>query len=161
MALTPQQLTALKAAIAADPVLLAQPNNSDGDYAIASALNLAASPAFTVWKTYVPSTQVGDNMVGTEVAGLTTANISRLQLIIQMSEAGVNPSLVDRRQFFDDVFSGAGGALTRAKLLILWKRLATRAEKLFATGTGTDPSPATLVFEGSLSYQDVTAARAS
>lgn len=161
MALTAPQLAALKAAILADGTLSVLPQNSDADFTIANAFNLNASPAFTVWKTNVPAGTVGDNLNGTEVAGLTTANISRLQLIFQFSEFGVNPSLIDRRQFFDDVFSGAGGTNTRAKLLILWKRLATRAEKLFATGTGTDPSPATLVFEGVLSYQDVTTARAS
>ena len=34
--------------------------------------------------------------------------------------------------FFDDVFSVAAGASTRAALLALWKRPATRLEKLFA-----------------------------
>ncbi len=57
--------------------------------------------------------------------------------------AGVNPSLADRRQCFDDIFSGAGGATTRANLLALWKRLATFAQKLFSTGTGSDAVPAT------------------
>jgi hypothetical protein len=75
--------------------------------------------------------------------------------------AGVNPSLPDCRQFFDDIFSGAGGTNTRANLLALWKRLATRAEKLYATGTGSDPSPAVMVVEGAISYQDVMIARNS
>jgi hypothetical protein len=75
--------------------------------------------------------------------------------------AGVNPSLIDVRQMFDDIFSGAGGTNTRANLLALWKRLATRGEKIFATGTGSDPSPGTLTFEGNISYQDVEQARAS
>jgi hypothetical protein len=34
-------------------------------------------------------------------------------------------------------------------------------EKLLATGTGSDGSPATMGFEGPISYQDVQAARAS
>lgn len=63
------------------------------------------------------------------------------------------------RAFFDDVFSGAGGTNTRAALLVLWKRLATRIEKLFATGTGSDAVPATLVFEGEVSVQDIIEAR--
>ena len=161
MQLTQAQLAALKAAILADPTLNAFPNNSDGNFAIAAAFNLPASPSFTVWKTKVTATEVGDNIIGTELAGLTTANLSRLQTIVAFSEAGVNPSLVDRRAFFDDVFSGAGGTGTRAKLLILWKRLATRGEKLFATGTGSDAAPATLTFEGQLSYPDVETARNS
>ena len=161
MALTSQQLQALKADILADSLLNAKPNNSDGAFEIATAYNLTASPAFTVWKTLVSIKQIGDKFNGTELAGLTTANQTRLQTVALFSAEGVNPSLVDRRQFFDDIFSGVGGATTRANLLVLWKRLATRAEKLFATGTGSDPSPATMTFEGNLSYQDVLTARNS
>lgn len=152
-------MATLKTAIASDATLNALPNNADGNAAIASAFNAAAAPAFTVWKTKVTVTQVGDNIVGTELAGLTTLNLTRLQTIVQMSDAGVNPSLSDRRAFFDDVFSGAGGVATRAKLLALWKRFATRGEKLFATGTGSDAAPATLVIEGNLTTADIEAAR--
>ena len=72
-----------------------------------------------------------------------------------LSPSGVNPSLAERRAFFDEVFSVAAGATTRAQLLALWKRPATRTEKIFATGTGSDASPATLTFEGSISGTDV------
>jgi hypothetical protein len=114
------------------------------DEEAAALLNAAASPAFTVWKTSVPLQRVGDNFVGTDLAGLSSLNHTRLLTVVTLSGAGVNPSLADRRAFFDDIFSGAGGAATRAKLLVLWKRLATVGEKLFATGTGSDASPATL-----------------
>lgn len=161
MALTPAQLATMKADIIATPAFNSQPNNSDGAFAIAAAYNLPASPNFTVWKTNVAINDVGQKFNGTELAGLTTANNTRLQTIAQFLVLGVNPSLTDTRQFFDDIFSGAGGTTTRANLLALWKRLATRAEKLYATGTGTDPAPATLTFEGSVSYSDVQTARNS
>ena len=154
MHLTPAQYQALKTAILADPILAALPRNSDSDVAIANALNLNATPNFTVWKTSVSVTQIGDNFVGSELAGLTTANQTRLQTIALYSPI-VNPSLVDRRAFFDDVFSGTGGQQTRTKLLVLWKRLATRFEKIYAVGTGSDASPATLVIEGILDPQEV------
>lgn len=159
MPLTSTQLQTLKANIAADPTLSAYPRTGEGNLAIAVAYNTIASPAFTVWKSSVPLTQVGDKISASELAGLTSLNLQRLDTMAIYAPNGVNPSLADRRAFFDDVFSGAGGAVTRAALLALWKRLATRVEKLFATGTGTDASPATLVFEGHLSYQDVEAAR--
>jgi hypothetical protein len=41
----------------------------------------------------------------------------------------------------------------------LWKRLATRAEALYATGTGSDGSPAILTFEGRITPLDVDQAR--
>jgi hypothetical protein len=158
--MTPAQLQTLKTAINADPALSSQPMNSDGDDAIAKAFNLLASPNFTVWKTNVPIVQVGSKFNGTELAGMTTGNQTRLQTIAQYLADGVNPSLIDVRQMFDDIFSGAGGTNTRANLLALWKRLSTRGEKLYATGTGSDAVPATLTYEGAISYQDVGLARA-
>lgn len=159
MPLTDPQLQTMKADIAADSVLNNQPDNSDGAFAIAVAYNLNASPSFTVWRTQVSITEVGNNIVGTELAGLSTLNNTRLQTVVILCADGINSSLPDRRAFFDDIFSGAGGTLTRPKLLLLWKRLATRAEKLFATGTGSVASPATMSFEGSVSYKDVERAR--
>lgn len=161
MALTQAQLTTLKADILADPVLNAKPMNSDGAFDIAKAYNTQASPNFTVWKSNVTINDVGKAFNGTELAGLTTGNQTRLQTLAQYLAGGVNPSIIGNRQFFDDVFSGAGGTNTRANLLALWKRLATRGEKLFATGTGSDAVPATPTFEGQISYQDVEQARAS
>lgn len=157
--LTTAQLQTLKTHINADPALSSQPLTSAGAQAIADVMNLAASPNFTVWKTSVTITAIGDKFNGTELAGLSSLNQTRLQTIAQYSPMGVNPSLADRRAFFDDVFSGAGGVNTRAALLALWKRLATRGEKLYATGTGSDPSPATLVVEGKITSEHVQQAR--
>jgi hypothetical protein len=159
MPLTAAQLPTLKAHINASADLNVFPNNSDGNTEIQKLLALAATPAFTVWKTMVSIGQVGRAFNGTELAGLTTANLSRLQTIGFYLSGGVNPSLADSRAFFDDVFSGAGGTITRANLLTLWKRLANRAERLYATGTGSDGSPATLVFEGVPTLTEIQAAR--
>jgi hypothetical protein len=159
--MTPAQYATLKAAILADSTLAALPITDNGSSQIADAMNQIAVPDFVVWKTNVSITAVGDAINGGELSGLTTLNSTRLQTIALYSTNGVNPSIADRRQFFDDVFSGAGGALTRAKLLTLWKRLALRIEKVYAVGTGTDASPATLSFEGTITYRDVTTARQS
>lgn len=159
MALNNAQLVTLKAAIVADPALNALPNDTDSNIFTANAFNAPASPNFTVWKTNIPINELGDAFVGTELAGLTSANNTRLQTVAVYSTQGFNPSLADRRAMLDDIFSGAGGAGTRTRLLALYKRLATRAEKLYATGTGTDATPATLTFEGAISHQDVNSAR--
>lgn len=153
MALTQQQLTALKTDILAQGSLATAVSTRDGE-AIAAFYKTQASPAFTVWKTQVSIGEVGKSFNGAELAGLTTANLTRLQTIAMYLAAGVNPSIAGNRQFFDDVFSGAGGTNTRAALLVLWKRLANRAEKLFATGTGSDAVPATMAFEGEISSAD-------
>jgi hypothetical protein len=159
-ALTAQQLATLKAAIVADSALNSQPMNGDGDFAIAAAFNLAAAgPNNICWRTNVTINEIGKKFNGAELAGLTTGNQTRLQTLAQFLAGGVNPSLADNRAFFDDVFSGAGGVNTRAALLALWKRTQTRGEKLYATGTGSDASPGTLVCEGAVTPAEVSAAR--
>jgi len=158
--LTPAQYQTLKTNIAASE-FSGLPHNDDSATLIAGAYNIAASPTFTVWKTLVPISQVGEAFNGTELSGLTTGNQSRLQTLAIYLANGVNPSKAGVRGFFDDVFSGAGGTNTRVSLLALWKRPALRAEKLFADTSGGDGStatPALLVFEGLITYQDVTTA---
>ena len=154
MALTSAQLNTLRTYINSDPVLSAFPLTGDGAYEIAIRLNQDATPVFTVWKTSVPTKDVGQAINSTELSGLTTANTSRLQVLEQFSGGSFNPSRADTRAGFDSIFSGAGGALTRTALLALWKRSAKVIEKVLATGTGTDATPATLTFEGDISYQD-------
>jgi len=155
MALTPAQYLTLKAAIAAetDPTFVAA--------RLAGALGpmvdfYNTAGAFIVWKTNVRINDIGDAFNGAELGNLTGANQTRLQTIAQFSPNGVNPSLADRRQFFDDVFSSA--ATTKAALLALWKRAARRGEALYATGTGTALTPGSLVFEGTFSQPDIVLA---
>lgn len=159
--LTPAQLQTLRTAIDADPVLAAYPDNSDGAYDMAQFLNQPTSPAFIVWKTNasVKDTTLAFN--GTEWAGMTSANHTRLQTVRQWLEDSYDARRADIRAMFNDIWSGAGGANTRTALLAVWKRTATKAEKIFASGTGSDGSPANLTVEGLLNYADIQAARNS
>mgnify|MGYP000199104750 CR=1 FL=1 len=152
--LTTAQLQTLKAAIAAetDPtfVALRAANNEDG---MASWYNGAST--FIVWKSSVSITETGAAFNGSEWAGMTSANHTRLQTVAQYMST-YRPALADIRAMFNDIWSGAGGTNTRAALLALWKRAATRVEKVFATGTGTDATPGTLVFEGAIRAQTIS-----
>ena len=149
--LTTEQQATLKADVEADPAFATLPHNSDGAWAIAEAYKLTASPDFIVWKTLVDKNEVGKTFVASALAAITAGNNDKLANFAAWNET-VNPSRLDQRAFFDDVFSVAAGATTRDALLALWKRKANRLEKLFASGTGSDASPATMVVEGSLSY---------
>lgn len=154
--LTTAQKITLKADIIAKQAVGQPLFGITDDQAIAAWYSATASPAFIVWKNSVTTREIGEAMNSSEVGGLTTANTSRLQ-VMQMYSGGVfNPSKADTRAGFDGVFSGAGGVLTRAALLALYKRSAKQLEKLFATGTGTDAVPATLVVEGSITAQEVS-----
>lgn len=161
MHLTLTQVTAFKADLAANANLIPAgqpwsgsfagqaintlPNSSDANAAIAGWYNLPRSSNWTVWRRTVPLAEIGKKLNGAELGGLSSLNHTRLQTVIILTNAtgGADPSLADQRAFWDDIFSGAGGAVTRPALLILWKRLASNLQKLFSTGTGSDAVPAT------------------
>lgn len=169
--LTPAQLTTLKANIIADAAFNGLPSNTDGAFVIAAAYNLPASPDFWVWRTRVSK----DELVQTTSVDGTTFNWTGAGFITRavgerdawrelFSLDGIcNPSLASVRQAFADIFSGATAPApaNRTHLLAVGRRKALRIEKLFATGTGSTASPATMVIEGTISYQDVQAARES
>ena len=159
MPLTTAQLQTFRAALFAetDPELVTYRTNGQTGL-VAEWYRKPRVPTLTVWKTRVSNDDIGDAMNGSEVAGLSSLNMQRAQLLANYSNGYQNPSRADRRAAFDAIFSGAGGQNTRAALAALWRRPATRIEALFATGAGTDAAPATLVFEGSISDRDVDAA---
>jgi hypothetical protein len=156
MALSPEQYPALKTAIDADPALAALPNTPDDAFAIADAFNAPASPAFVVWRSRVEAEEVMSNgFVWTAVDSLT---VGKARIWDWMTRYGsFNPSKTNIRQGLADCFGGASAMV--AGILPHCKEPATRAEKLYATGTGTDAVPATRSFEGAVTYQDVFAAR--
>jgi len=167
--LTPAQLLALKNDILADSALNFQPNTSDGAFAIAAAYNLNAAPDFWVWRSQVSK----DELVTSVSVDGTTFNWTGSGFISRSAgeqaawrelfsaEGFVDPSLPNVRQAFADIFSGSQSPApaNRTHLLAVARRRATRAEKLFASGTGSTGNPATMGFEGWLQYQDVQAAR--
>lgn len=155
--MTPEQLADLRAAILADPVLSAFPENSDGAFAIADELNKIASPDFIVWRTSVTIRGIMSNgFRWTDVDSLTAQKYRTWEQFVALNE--INPSKANIRQGLRDCW-GNGSAQETAIMPHL-KRKATRAEKLFASGAGSDASPATMTFEGLLTYQDVERARA-
>ncbi len=150
--LTAAQLVTMRAGVCADnsakALLLA------GDSAgLRTYMNAAST--FVVWKSSVTIRETGQNFDGAEWAGMTSANHTRLQTVAQYLMV-YSPAVAGIRAMFNDIWSGAGGTNTRAALLALWKRFATRTEQVFATGTGSDATPGLLVFEGTLSATDST-----
>lgn len=180
--LTPAQQTILRNDIIADPVLSAYPMNGDGAYAIAEAYNLPAAVDFYVWKTSVSTSDIYDNIAwanftpaDTPDGTQTWANRSlacqgkqfNLQTIL-VGRDSINATKSNIRSGLQDALtgipSGASGATKSGgwnNVQAIMYRKTTRAEKLFATGTGTTGSPALLGFEGNLSYQEVELARNS
>ena len=182
MALTPAQLPALRDAILVetDPAFVAARQIND-ETAMARFLNAAAAPAFYVWKSSVPTGELFDaivwaNLTPSPVPDGTAAWTNRslacqgkqfnLQTILTGRES-INPSKSRIRNGLQDALtdvpSGNNGNARQAgwtEVLALLYRPATAGEKIFATGAGTDVSPALLAVEGKIGRQDIVQARA-
>lgn len=166
MALTTAQLSAIKADILADPALAGQPNNPDGNTAIAIVYNAVASPDYWVWRSFVSDREIYETTTADATTWSWTTFIGRSQgerdawrQMVNMA-GGLNPSLANVRSGIADIFSGAGGANQRTHLLTLGRRKASRVEKLLkASGTGSTGDPALMGFEGPIAGDQVEAAR--
>ena len=159
--MTPAQLVTLKVAILADPVLNAYPQNSDGAYNMAIFLDQPATPDFIVWKTSVDPDEVMKN--GMDWTRVDNLSVGKARIWDWMSRLGTfNPSKTNIRAGIDAAWVGTAADLAvRAMVYTHCKRLATKAEKLFASGTGSDAAPAVMTIEGRLQYSDIEQARSS
>jgi hypothetical protein len=152
--MTPQQLTTLKAAILADAAMLVNVNS--GNYrAVADALNVAASPAFIVWKTNVSVDEIMRN--GMDWARVDNLTVGKARIWDWLGRLGTfDSSKPNIRVGIDAAWVGTAADLAvRAAIYIHCKRSASVAEKILATGTGNDAVPATMGFEGNVSERDV------
>lgn len=159
--LTTEQLQLVKAAILADNALNLQPQTPDGAFAIADALNTIATPDFIVWKTAVSVDEIMRN--GMEWARVDNLSVGKARIWDWLGRLGkFDASKPNVRAGIDACWVGTAPDLAvRAAVYVHCKRQATRAEQILATGTGSDASPATMGYEGRVTYQDILQARAS
>ena len=165
MALTPAQLAVLKADIASYQLLNPLPMTNAAADQITGLYNADVSPDYWVWKPVLTEHEITDLVSVDGTTWSWTTYIARSQgerdAWVRMFNGtfSINPSLLQVRNAVADIFSGAGGAAQRAHLLSMSRRKASRAEKLFATGSGTTANPSTMGFAGKLTQDDVTTAR--
>lgn len=160
MALTPAQLATLKADILASPDLSSFPSTTDGAFAIALAYNQPAAPDWWVWKSSVSEAAIfaDASFDWTRVDNLSVGKARIWEWMFRNNV--VNPSMANIQAGIAAVWVGTSADLAvRAAVLGQCRRLATRGEKLFSTGTGTTASPATTSLAGPITGQDVDAAR--
>ena len=154
--LTSAQLNTLKSDILSNP-LFSGWNLATSAQEIAAEYNKVYSPDFIVWKTSVTPVEWREAIIGgggaTQLDALTA---SKRDALLWAVDDVLNPSNSNIRSALDD-FCGTQNTL-KAAIQAVQKRKATRAEKLFSSGTGTLASPATMSFEGQLTYQQVESA---
>lgn len=120
-----------------------------------------SEPAFIVWRSQVGTREIDNAIEFSGVGGFIARSAGERDAFMMITSRGVvDPSRPNIRAAFSNIFSGSGAGApeTRAALLAVSKRTATNIEAILSTGTGSDASPATLVYEGPLQYQDALAA---
>lgn len=163
VALSPAQRTALKADILANTDTLQA--YTDGNLEQLAALyNAPASPSFWVWRTSVSRADIYTRQNDLPVAGAQTGfwdwttyknqGVAEQNAWTQMFMDDVaNFSLVNVRDGIAKIFTGSAAAnAQRDHCLAIGRRLSSRLEKLFAVGTGSTVSPATMTVEGAAPY---------
>lgn len=125
------------------------------DQLIANAYNVPASPDFWVWKTSVSAKEYtgANSIVWTEINTLPAGKVRIFEWLSGGLTRDINPADPNVRAGIDEAFGPSSTTLTN--LRVIERRLATRAERLFATGTGSIASPGTLTFEGRLFGRDI------
>ncbi len=125
-------------------------------------LNTVASPDFWVWRTFVADAEIYEATTADLTTWSWSIYIARSQgerdawrQMVNM-KGGLNAALANVRQGVADIFSGAPGLAQRTHLLTIGRRLSTRFEKVFATGTGSTASPGTLLLEGPLNASAIS-----
>ena len=139
---------------------------ADTDPAVVSALaagnnetianNYNAPTTFVVWRSAVYPQEYREAIVWTAVDALSVGKARIWEWITQGMTAPIDATKTNIRQGIADAW-GASSA-TGLALQAVAKRPATKAEKLFATGTGTTANPGLLTWEGMLHHSDVTSA---
>lgn len=157
--LTSAQSQTLKSAILADGALAPLTSGPGTDYgAIASAMNLAASPAYWVWRTSVSRSEMYNK--ASPDATFWDWTIYKGQSVTEQN-AWVQMFMGDSADFsqanlragIGKIFGAANAQTVHA--LAIGRRQATRAEKLLATGTGSAASPGVMSFEGAIQIADI------
>lgn len=176
--MTPDQLVILKAALLADPDLSA--NIASGNHgAILNYMNADSNPAFIVWRTSVKIEEIYDAINWSALTPADAPDDTQVwlnrSLACQGKQFNLQTLLTGRmtisgakltiraglQDALTGVPSGVGGALVNAgwaSVKSALSRTATRAEKIYATGTGTTSSPGSLVFDGKLVMYDIVQA---
>lgn len=157
--LSTEQRAAVLAAINADQTALslAQAGNYAG---VADWLNATAAPDFYVWRTSVTQDEIMQNGFDwVRVDNLSVGKARIWEWLFDNADNTINPAKANVRAAIDETWKGTAADLAvRAAVYLHCQRLATRLEKMFATGTGTampGGSPATMAVEGTIGWPEV------
>lgn len=148
--MTKAQLLTFKAAILAesDPTFVTYRNAND-KVSMAAFYNGASTTV--VWKTSVSKKDVIAN-AAFDWTRVDNLSVGKARIWDQLFSVGnIDASQANVRAGIDATWTGTqADQNVRAGVYVQCKRFATKYEKLFAVGTGSDAVPATMVLEGAI-----------
>ncbi len=178
--LTPAQNTTLKNYVLADPVLSLKPATAQGAYEIAQGIRAIAAPAWYVFRTDVPVSEVQDKILYANMTPAQAVPATDLPIQVWIAKAllaqgkqfnlqnlllrsgSINFALPNIYAGFQDSLTalpttgaGANQGAGWAALQLITSRPANILEKLLSTGTGTQAASATMGYEGSVNENEI------
>jgi hypothetical protein len=151
------QISALHTAALADPTAVACMNVGD-DGCLNNYLN--SPTTFVVWRTSVPQEEI-TGVASFDWTRVDNLSVGKARIWDWMFRNGpINAANSNVRAGIDATWTGTAADLAvRASVYTKCKRFATVAEKVLATGTGTDAVPGVTTFDGSVPFQDTVKIR--
>lgn len=153
--MTPEQITALRAACLATPAAAAF-FVQDGAAGLRDYLNALTDPAWIAWRSQVSQDEIMLN--GFDWARVDNLSVGKARVwewLFDNEAKSINPSKANVRAGIDQVWSGVAADLAvRAAVYVHCKRTATRAERMLGSGTGTTNDPGLMPFEGEVTDHD-------
>lgn len=156
--LTLTQIQALKTACIADVAVCKPLHDAADDAGLAGYFN-GSTVTFIAWRTDTNIDEIMRN--GMDWARVDNLSVGKARIWDWMGRLGMlDCSRSNIRAGIDATWVGnAADLAVRATVYTHCKRIANRAEKILATGTGTDVAPATLTFQGSVSLAEASLIR--
>lgn len=156
MSYTEEQRLVLKSFIQNDPVLSTKISGEGTDYLfVSNALNALASPLFICWKTSVDPTDIMKN--GIDWTRVDNLSVGKARIWEWLTALGTfDASKANIRAGIDATWVGTSADLAvRAMVYEHCKRPATVAEKVLASGVGSNASPAVFGWEDQIGVAEI------
>lgn len=163
--LTPQQEALVKSDVENNATLyegktLAQWWAERNPGKIAEYYSQEASPAFYLWRSSLPVSEVLENLIADDWQAMDNLTVGQDRIWVNLKEVGsIKPSSAAHRAALTECWKGtAAKVAVKDRILDMGKRTANNIEKLLATGTGSQADPAVPSFEGVCSWPDINEA---
>lgn len=149
MALTLEQLATFKAALFAETDATLVGYKTNGQTSLIRDWYNSTDPSnYVIWRNKVTLDEIMQNGFDwTQVDNQTVGKARIWEWMFSNSEKSINPSKANVRAGIDEAWKGTAAMLAvRAAVYVHCKKFASRIDKLFATGAGTDASPSVALY---------------